>query len=262
MMPTSLYEERGNPFDPGGGCGTLDGLPISCSELRMRMQGGSVEASYPGLHERDPNQPWGDPRPPRTVTPTRPIADYGVGLYGIWMPSVFQMDRSGPGLSFFTVPQKTSLPTDLKQQVQNTVTNCADYMNRLLNQLGSKYTAETFGDLFDRVGMDRIKIDHEVFVEAGEPTAPGLAKYDPRRIYINTGVTGFAKVTTFELLHHAANRGSFDDHEIDKAVIKLMEPEKRAKAERERAGKDGPYKRATIAHRELNRNCFNPGRQQ
>lgn len=44
-------------------------------------------------------------------------------------------------------------------------------LNRLLNQLGSKYTAETFGDLFDRVGTDRIKIDHKEFERLGEPTA-------------------------------------------------------------------------------------------
>jgi YD repeat-containing protein len=36
----SLYEERGNPFDPSGGCGTIDGLPASCSEVSMRLRGG------------------------------------------------------------------------------------------------------------------------------------------------------------------------------------------------------------------------------
>jgi len=145
----------------------------------------------------------------------------------------------------------------LKQQVQKTATNCADYMNRLLNQLGSKYTAETFGDLFDRVGMDHIAIDHNEFVRMGEPTAAGLAEYDPRRIFINNTVTAIARVTTFELLHHAANRGSYSDQQLDKAVIALMKPGKRKDAEDVREGKKGPYTRATIAHHELNGNCFN-----
>jgi len=50
-------------------------------------------------------------------------------------------------------------------------------MNRLLNQLGSKYTAETFGDLFDRVGTNHIKIEHKEFERLGEPDAVGLAEY-------------------------------------------------------------------------------------
>jgi len=87
------------------------------------------------------------------------------------------------------------LPNDLNQQVQSIATNCADYMNRLLNQLGLKYTAETFGDLFDRVGTNHISIDHNEFVRVGEPTAAGLAEDHPRRIFINTGVTAIARVT-------------------------------------------------------------------
>ena len=89
------------------------------------------------------------------------------------------------------------IPSDLKDQVQTTANNCADYMNRLLNQLGSDYTAATFGDLFDRVGMSHIEINHDEFKNVGEPTAAGLAENNPRRIYINTRVTAFATVTTF-----------------------------------------------------------------
>jgi hypothetical protein len=158
---------------------------------------------------------------------------------------------------FYVEKTAEHLAKRLKQQVQKTAANCADYMNRLLNQLGSKYTAETFGDLVDRVGMDHIAIDHNEFVRLGEPTAAGLAEYNPRRIFINNTVTAIARVITFELLHHAANRGSYSDQDLDKAVIKLMDPEKRPDAEDEREGKKGPYKRATIAHRELNGNCFN-----
>jgi hypothetical protein len=154
-------------------------------------------------------------------------------------------------------PQRT-LPTNLKQQVQNTATNCADYMDSLLNQLGSKYTVGTFGDLFDRVGMNNIKIDHKAFEKVNKPKAAGLAEDHPRRIFINTGVTGFAMITTFELLHHAAGSGMYSDRELDKAVVGLMSPEKRKDAEKEMKGtKDNPYQPSTIAHRELNGNCFN-----
>jgi hypothetical protein len=97
-------------------------------------------------------------------------------------------------------------------------------MNSLLNVLGSKYTAETFaaatpGNLFDRVGMDNIAIDHNEFVKVGEPNAAGLAEDHPRRIFINTGVTAIARVTTFELLHHAAGSGMFDDHKKNQDIM-------------------------------------------
>jgi hypothetical protein len=88
----SLYEERGNPFDPGGGCGTLDGLPISCSELRMRMQGGSV-----GVEIEVPVSPrvvYPQPTPiapyyPLHLTVFRyPIISLGVGLHVTWVPTI------------------------------------------------------------------------------------------------------------------------------------------------------------------------------
>ena len=69
IAPISLYEERGNPFDPGGGCGTVDGIPISCSELNMRMQGGSV--SNESLVNR--GRGW--------ETLRDPVVDRGVGIF-------------------------------------------------------------------------------------------------------------------------------------------------------------------------------------
>jgi hypothetical protein len=49
----------------------------------------------------------------------------------------------------------------------------------------------------------------------------------------------------------------FDDHMLDSAVIKLMTPanQKAARAELKAKG----YVRSTIAHKELNKNCFNKG---
>jgi hypothetical protein len=107
--------------------------------------------------------------------------------------------------------------------------------------------------LFDRVGLNHIAIDHNEFVKAGVPNATGLAELDPRRIFINIGVKAIAKVTTFELLHHAATHGMFSDYKIDDAVIKLMNPADQGAA-RAAAKANG---RATVAHKQLNDNCFN-----
>jgi RHS repeat-associated protein len=150
---------------------------------------------------------------------------------------------------------QNQVPSDLKQQVQKTVNKCSDYMDSLLKQLGSKYTSKTFGDLFDRVGLGRIKIDPTRFGRNGVPkSAAGLAMDSPRRIFINGGVTGFGKVTTFELLHHASGSGMYSDYDLDKAVIKLMSADKQSAALAQMNAKG--YQRSTIAHRQLNENCF------
>jgi len=72
-----LYSELGNPFDLGGGCGRVDGMPISCSELNMRMEAGTVEAEFPGITINGRNG---------RVTARQPIRSYGVGLFGVWLP--------------------------------------------------------------------------------------------------------------------------------------------------------------------------------
>lgn len=207
----------------------------------------SHDNDVPKVVKPEPTTPTTRPKPAQPPLPA-------------WAQSIVEQHISELFPSTEGDPQNSPLPANLKDQVQGIVTNCADYMNNLLNQLGSKYTAETFGDLFDRVGMDHIAIDHNEFVRVGEPTAAGLSEYDPRRIFINSGVTAIARVTTFELLHHAANRGSFDDHALDKAVIALMGPEARRQAEGDMKKKG--YKRATIAHHELNDKCFNLRKQQ
>ena len=150
---------------------------------------------------------------------------------------------------------QSSPPQDLKQQVQKVVNKCSDYMDRLLKQLGSKFTSETFGDLFDRVGLNRIKIDPTRFGVNGVPkSAAGLALDSPRRIFINEKVTGFGKVTTFELLHHARGSGMYSDYDLDKAMIKIMPADKQGAALAEMNAKN--YQRSTIAHRQMNENCF------
>jgi YD repeat-containing protein len=124
FMPISLYEERGNPFDPSGGCGTLDGLPISCSELGMRMQGGSVATEWeiPERQRSTPPTLGGGAGGHRTVLNTYrwPIVDQGVGLFMTLFPRIgggsavpgnnnegYHLDWSG---RVITVPQNTPQP--------------------------------------------------------------------------------------------------------------------------------------------------------
>jgi hypothetical protein len=253
----------GDMSDPGAGC-TLDGVWVPCSMAYRALGSGAASvASVSGAARVGLGRKaiWmeGDTSVGSIDPITGAVTIRATGGHFEWIPDTDQFWENSISMRAL-LPQNPALPTDLKHQVQNTVTNCADYMNSLLNVLGSKYTAETFaaetpGNLFDRVGMDRIKIDHKEFERLGEPTASGLAEYNPRRIFINSTVTAIARVTTFELLHHAANRGSFDDYALDNAVIALMDPEARRKAEQEKQAKG--YKRASIAHKELNAKCFN-----
>ena len=114
----SLYEERGNPFDPGGGCGTLDGLPISCSELRVRMQGGSVATESlvadmeTPLDQRVPGEaPRRIPSQHILRTVFGEIRDLGVGLFGFALPMVGYDNEgvswtTGAEIRHFNHPQK------------------------------------------------------------------------------------------------------------------------------------------------------------
>jgi hypothetical protein len=40
-----LFLEAGDPLDPRGGCGTIDGLPASCSEISKRLRDGTAQYS-------------------------------------------------------------------------------------------------------------------------------------------------------------------------------------------------------------------------
>jgi hypothetical protein len=258
-----------NANDYSTGC-YMDGLPASCTDVARALDNGNAGV--------DKNTPLPGPGgaaggfTPTTVTKTsqwtpdgiidteQPGGEPGTNIGGpnwtSWTETTWVRVPGNADDGNQQNPQKT-LPTDLKDQVTKIAAGCPkNYMDRLLKQLGSKFTAATYGDLFDRVGMDHIKIDHQQFVDAGDATAAGLAKDNPRRIYINTGVTAIARVTTFELLHHAKGSGTYSDKEVDKAVIGLMDAAAQRVADRER--KSGGYRDAMIAHKELNTNCFNP----
>jgi YD repeat-containing protein len=86
MGAESLYYHRGNPFDIRGGC-SLDGLPISCSELQERMDRGTVEQEYtfPDFAQGKPSL---KPSERGSLTPgfvwrteRVPILSLGIGLF-------------------------------------------------------------------------------------------------------------------------------------------------------------------------------------
>jgi hypothetical protein len=136
MGPASLYSERGNAFDSGGGC-AMDGMPISCSWFRFLMDGGAVatesvvrEASMksqpPQLH---PHQQYSDEF--LWKFETRDIDSFGLGLFLAQVPTEMNTEEYDPIWEdrLVTVPQNSSTGTSLRaktsyvdQQVLNSCT--------------------------------------------------------------------------------------------------------------------------------------------
>jgi len=151
----SLYEERGNPFDPGGGCGTLDGLPISCSELRMRMQGGSVATEYlvPEMQRSRAPTRNGTSAPyiPVLNTYRMPIVAEGLGLFMTEVP-VIRGGPVGPGNNnegyyldwskgVITVPQNTATDIDKTWSREFDCNRSANDLFRTLRRDFSKFAS-------------------------------------------------------------------------------------------------------------------------
>lgn len=175
----SLYEERGNPFDPGGGCGTLDGLPISCSELRMRMQGGSVATEVLIPEAQRVRAPRLNQTAPYTTALTvyrNPIVSVGAGLYMTLIPTI----RGGPvsknnnneghyldwAEEVFAEPQNPALTSGevdiLASDLRNLLKNaeCAAFIEKVLKQLKgdtgrSNYDTADINELFSKVKSGR-----------------------------------------------------------------------------------------------------------
>ncbi|HEY2961020.1 MAG TPA: hypothetical protein VGJ37_01290, partial [Pyrinomonadaceae bacterium] len=94
MGADNLYYIRGNAMDIRGGC-TLDGMPISCSELQERMESGTVEQeySYPEFAQGRPRlNSTGDrgSSKPGIIWRTErvPIVSLGAGLFMTLIPVV------------------------------------------------------------------------------------------------------------------------------------------------------------------------------
>ncbi len=137
MGSDPLYSERGNPFDMAGGC-AVDGMPASCSEVRDRMEDGSVAAEYLFYDGQSWHREWGG------------IKSLGVGLFLAEYPKLKVDNERGPGdpplrmnwsqLAFSFAPQNTPFDlSNIKRLVDQTLSNpdCAHFMSRVLNAASS-----------------------------------------------------------------------------------------------------------------------------
>ncbi len=216
----SLYEERGNPFDPGGGCGTLDGMPISCSELRMRMQGGSVATEFEVPETRRTRAPTlngGGPGPYTTVMTRipQPIFDFGVGIYMTLFPRIKNAPVA-PGTNnegsypdwdarAIQVPQdfgRQIVPLgNLQKGLEDLLKgDCGIFVQRLIDKANSLYGGgqphgTSFWDLFSRIqdagGYQLVDVTNggtvggELFVgELVNPSLPEDAQAGPGTVKI------------------------------------------------------------------------------
>ena len=173
----SLYEERGNPFDPSGGCGTLDGLPISCSELRMRLQGGTVATEVLVAEMQPALEPLLKPRRDDQIVPPiqvltlyrNVIVDQGVGLYMTVRPrfkgGLVPLDNNNEGYylawetGLIPQPQDTIPPEtgamDLSELRTILTASCAKFLNLILADLAKtrKPYSPSFMTIFNQADI-------------------------------------------------------------------------------------------------------------
>jgi hypothetical protein len=100
-----LYAELGNPLDLGSGC-TMDGMPISCTELNNRMETGlvAVEYLFRGQPRRDapPTLRPAERSPTEIPTEidwqreTHIIRSFGLGVFSVDCPR-WASDNEGSG---------------------------------------------------------------------------------------------------------------------------------------------------------------------
>jgi YD repeat-containing protein len=174
-----VFLDGGDPFDFGSGCGTIDGLPASCSELRMRLEAGTLEAFYPGRRERAPNQRAGDPNPTTWVPVRRPIENLGLGIYVILMPTLLHSVESDFGSVSFSIPQeplekllqlgKDELEKRIKERKR-----CAEAFGgqekalKALNQL--RFSPGSLdNDRIMEIEGNKVTVDPNRFNEGGQP---------------------------------------------------------------------------------------------
>lgn len=104
FIPAPVFLEDGDPFDLGSGC-ELDGLSISCSELRMRMEAGTV--TNESLVHKGDNDKW---------TPVRdPVQPHGAGIFTTYGYFVNHLGDVRPKMFAITFPQ-TTIPKNPEEQ--------------------------------------------------------------------------------------------------------------------------------------------------
>jgi hypothetical protein len=117
----ALYRD-GNPFDSDGGC-SLDGLPISCTDLAAKIDHGSVKTEYVGLYQFDPDQDR-NARTRRRVPVTKDIPSYGLGFFQIWMPPEFRNEFSRGAFVTYVLPTSVTEDDPPELQGENNGPDC------------------------------------------------------------------------------------------------------------------------------------------
>jgi hypothetical protein len=124
----------------GGGC-TLDRMPIPCGIFNDLMEAGAVISEYPNRKARDPNQPLHHTGPDRWVPLQMPILNHGLGLFEMWVPPEFRVDRYD-GRVLFVIPQNRSrVPFPSMDAIRNRLNSgdCNAYIAKLLAKAGELY---------------------------------------------------------------------------------------------------------------------------
>jgi hypothetical protein len=143
-----MFVDGGDPFHLSDGCGDIDGMPASCSEISDRMRDGSVETSYPGVMINDQN----GRRPDQ-----RPVVDYGLGLFSMLLPDG-NNEISGERF-FFTLPQKSD-------SFRNAVEKTFDRAAKILE--GNSDCAKFFGP-HAKEALEAMRQKIQVFPKSGGP---------------------------------------------------------------------------------------------
>ena len=137
--------------NPGGGC-VLDHMPIPCEIRNQLMESGGVRSEYPELPLiQDPNQ---DPRAEekRWVRQSAPIENYGLGLFGIWMPTDLHDDRHVGGYVIYAFPQNSrqqaiDAPVTDALSILSTDNSCSQFFGGVNSHNGSRDGTEVLREL-------------------------------------------------------------------------------------------------------------------
>jgi YD repeat-containing protein len=93
---TPMFVDGGDPFHLSDGCGDIDGMPASCSEISERARGGTLQNESV---VNQGTQGW--------QTYRDDIVDYGIGLFSTYRYSADGHGEIHPDKFFFTMPQNS-----------------------------------------------------------------------------------------------------------------------------------------------------------
>lgn len=170
-----VFIEGGDPFDYGSGC-QLDGMAISCSMLQRQIEIGAVEAEYPDV--------WINGRNGRVIE-RRPIINYGVGVFGIYLPDGSRGNDRQFDLYLFSFAQKPASDQQGRFDAAK-----ADLLNRLGANNGKNPCADLFGG-YDKA-IKALNDSKFSFMDLGAPLSADVggefvhAATKGKNVYINS----------------------------------------------------------------------------